>query len=108
MNFAAAGLRIDKWLWFTRLMKTRSEAARYCESRHVRLDGRGIDRAHTLVRPGQVISLAKAGQILAVRVLHLPDRRSPAAIAQTQYEILAQSQLQPTPENRYDSSKLNQ
>jgi ribosome-associated heat shock protein Hsp15 len=108
MSFAVAGLRIDKWLWFTRLMKSRSEAARLCESRHVRLDGRVIDRAHTLVRAGQVISFQKAGQILAVRVLHLPERRGAAPIAQTQYEILAQSQLQPAPENRYDPSRLHQ
>jgi ribosome-associated heat shock protein Hsp15 len=108
MSFATAGLRIDKWLWFTRLMKSRSSAAKLCESRHVRLDGRVIDRAHALVRVGQVISFQKAGQILAVRVLYLPDRRGPAATAQSQYEILSQSQLQPAPENRYDPSRQQQ
>jgi ribosome-associated heat shock protein Hsp15 len=104
MTMVTAGLRIDKWLWFTRLTKSRSEAARLCESRHVRLDGRVIDRAHTLVRVGQVISFQRAGQILAVRVQILPDRRGPAPLARTQYDILSQSRLQPAPENRYDPS----
>jgi ribosome-associated heat shock protein Hsp15 len=83
-------------------MKSRSEAVHLCESRHLRLDGRVIDRAHALVKVGQVISFPKAGHILAVKVQRLPTRRGPASEAQTQYQLLAQTQLQPAPQKRYD------
>ncbi len=102
----AEALRLDKWLWFARLMKSRSEAARLCESRHVRLDGRVVDRAHAPVRVGQVVSFAKNNQILAVRVLDLPSHRGPARVAQGHYQILSTSQLQPAPQSSYDQSIL--
>ncbi len=95
-------LRLDKWLWFSRLTKSRNDAVKLCESRHLRLDGRVIDRAHTLVRVGQTICFPKAGQIIALRVRGLPTRRGAASEAQAQYQLLAQTQLQPPPKKRYD------
>jgi ribosome-associated heat shock protein Hsp15 len=97
---------LDKWLWFTRLMKSRSDAVALCESRHLRLDGRVIDRAHTPVRVGQVISFPKAGSIMVVKVRHLPQRRGSASEAQAQYQWLTQSQLQPAQQKRYDPAIL--
>jgi ribosome-associated heat shock protein Hsp15 len=94
MNFEP-GLRLDKWLFFTRLMKSRSEAAELCESRHLRLDGRVVDRAHTVVRAGQVLSFPKAGSIYAVKALSMPQRRGPAPEAQAHYQLLAQSRVEP-------------
>lgn len=108
MTTESGAVRLDKWLWFTRLMKSRSEAARLCESRHVRLDGRVIDRAHALVRVGQVISFARGSQILVVQVRGLPSRRGPASVAQGHYQILSTSQLQPAPISSYDQPSLHQ
>jgi ribosome-associated heat shock protein Hsp15 len=104
----SGALRLDKWLWFTRLMKSRSEAARLCESRHVRLDGRVIDRAHASVRVGQVVSFARGSLVLAVQVQILPSRRGPASVTQGHYQILSTSQLQPAPQSSYDQSTLHQ
>jgi ribosome-associated heat shock protein Hsp15 len=108
MMHESGALRLDKWLWFARLMKSRSAAARLCESRHVRLDGRVIDRAHAPVRVGQVISFARGNQILVVQVRELPNRRGPASVAQGHYHILSTSQLQPAPQRSYDQSTLHQ
>ena len=44
--------RLDKWLWFARLFKTRAEAAAVCSSRHLRMDGRIVDKPHAAVRVG--------------------------------------------------------
>ena len=55
------GLRLDKWLWFARLTKSRSDAQALCESRHLRLDGRVIDRPSALVRAGSVVSFPQHG-----------------------------------------------
>ena len=75
------GLRLDKWLWFARLTKSRSDAQRLCESRHLRLDGRVIDRPSALVRAGSVVSYARGDDVVVVRVVGLADRRGPFAEA---------------------------
>jgi ribosome-associated heat shock protein Hsp15 len=99
-----SGLRLDKWLWFTRWMKTRHEAALLCESRHLRLDGRVIDRAHTAVRVGQVLSFPKGRHSYAVKVVALPQRRGPASEAARQYELLAETPIDAPYQSRYDHS----
>jgi ribosome-associated heat shock protein Hsp15 len=68
-------LRLDKYLFFTRLLKTRAHAAALCESRHLRLDGRVIEKAHTTVRIGSIISYPWQGEVVSVKVLKLPLRR---------------------------------
>ena len=84
------GLRLDKWLWFARLTKSRSDAQRLCESRHLRLDGRVIDRASALVRAGSVVSFAKSDEVIVVRVEALSDRRGPFVEACELYTDLSQ------------------
>jgi ribosome-associated heat shock protein Hsp15 len=104
MNYSS-GQRLDKWLLFTRWMKTRSEAATLCESRHLRLDGRVIDRAHTVVRVGQIISFPKGNQSYAVKVSALPQRRGPADEAQSHYQLLAQTPIEAARQSRYDPGR---
>jgi ribosome-associated heat shock protein Hsp15 len=65
------GLRLDKWLWFARLTKSRSDAQRLCESRRLRLDGRVIDRPSALVRAGSVVSFPTCDEVVVVRVREL-------------------------------------
>ena len=84
------GLRLDKWLWFARLSKTRSDAQRLCESRHLRLDGRVIERASALVRTGSVVSYARHDEVVVVRVEGLSDRRGPFVEARELYTDLTQ------------------
>lgn len=94
---AEPGLRLDKWLWFARLTKTRGLAQALCESRHVRLDGRVVERASTQVRAGQVLTLLIGGRVRVVKVLALPLRRGPFAEASMAYADLAQDTPPLTP-----------
>ncbi len=79
-------LRIDKFLWFTRLARSRSYAQALAEEGHIRLNGRRIDRAHAPVRPGDLITLPHGASARVVRVSMLPARRGPAPEAQSCYE----------------------
>jgi ribosome-associated heat shock protein Hsp15 len=81
-------LRIDKWLWYARLARSRSAAQALCESRRLRLDGRVIDRSCARVRPGSVIAFADGDRVVAVRVEGIPERRGPFAEAQAFYTSL--------------------
>jgi len=81
-------LRIDKYLWFARLSKSRSTAQKLAEDGHVRLNGRRIERAHAPVRTGDLITFPHGEAVRVVRVIALPARRGPAPEAQGCYEEL--------------------
>jgi ribosome-associated heat shock protein Hsp15 len=84
-------LRLDKFLWFARLAPSRSHAQDLCESRRLRIDGRVVDRAATLVRAGAVLSWPRGDDVIVVRVEGLPDRRGPYAEARDFYTDLTPS-----------------
>lgn len=81
----ADGLRIDKFLWFARIVKTRSLAQALAEKGRLRLNGRVIDKAHAPVRVGDVLSFARRGEVRVLRIEALPTRRGPASEARALY-----------------------
>lgn len=85
----AASLRLDKFLWFTRLARTRSFAQEVAAAGHLRLSGRIVDRAHAPVRIGDVLSFPLHGRVRVIRVEALPARRGPASEAQLCYTDLS-------------------
>ena len=85
------GMRIDKWLWFARLLGSRTEAQKLCESRRLRLDGRVIDRSCATVRRGAILSFARGEQVIAVRVNALAERRGPYSEACLLYTNLLEA-----------------
>ncbi len=86
-----AGLRLDKWLWFARLAKSRTAAQNLCESRRLRINGRVIDRASALVRAGSVLSFPDDDDVVVVRVEGLADRRGPYEEARHLYTDLTRA-----------------
>jgi len=82
------GLRLDKWLWFARLAKSRSAAQDLCESRRLRIDGRVIERASALVRAGSVVSFPRGDEVIIIRVEGIADRRGPYEEARHLYTDL--------------------
>jgi len=74
-------MRIDRFLWWARIAKSRSIAQKMAEAGTLRLDGRRIDRAHAQVRPGSIIAFARGGDVRVLRVESLPTRRGPPAEA---------------------------
>lgn len=71
-----------------RATKTRAEAQRIAETGTLRIDGRAIDRAHAIVRVGQVLTFARGDAVRVLRIEALPQRRGPAPEAQACYADL--------------------
>lgn len=86
---ADGSLRIDKFLWFARLAKTRGLAQAIAAGGHLRVGGRPVDRAHAAVRPGDVLSFPLHGRVRVIRIEALPARRGPAGEAQACYTDLS-------------------
>ena len=84
----AEGLRLDKFLWFARIVKTRSAAQQLAEQGRIRLSGRIVDRSHAPVKVGDVLSFAVHGKVRVIRVEAIPTRRGPPAEARALYAEL--------------------
>lgn len=84
-------MRLDKFLWFARLAKTRSAAQAIAASGHLRIDSRPVDRAHAAIRAGQVIAFAQGPAVRVLRIVALPVRRGPAPEARNCYTDLSEA-----------------
>lgn len=82
--------RIDKWLFHARFFRTRPLAQAATVSGRVRLNGARVEKPGRAVRPGDILTLGKGADVVAVRVLAVAERRGPALQAQTLYEVLEQ------------------
>ncbi|WP_066550866.1 MULTISPECIES: RNA-binding S4 domain-containing protein [unclassified Sphingomonas] len=82
-------MRLDRFLWFARLTRSRSTAQTIAEAGTLRIDGRRIDRSHAPVRAGCIIAFPQQGRVRVLRVAALPTRRGPPAEAAALYEELS-------------------
>ncbi|HEY0111938.1 MAG TPA: RNA-binding S4 domain-containing protein [Allosphingosinicella sp.] len=89
----ADSLRLDKFLWFARIVKTRALAQELAEGGRLRIGGRAVDRAHAPVRVGDVLSFAVRGQVRVLKVEALPVRRGPPAEARSLYSEVPEGPL---------------
>ncbi len=71
-------LRLDKFLWFARVTKTRAAAQAIVETGRIRIDGRVAGRASARVKVGSMLTFAQNDRVRVLRVEALPVRRGPA------------------------------
>jgi len=79
-------MRLDRYLFFIRLVKSRTLAQGLIEEGHVRVDGKRVAKTSEEVRAGQVVALPLHGRVRVIRVTALPSRRGPAPEARQHYE----------------------
>ena len=84
-------MRLDRFLFFIRLVKSRTLAQALIEAGNVRVDGKRVGKSSEDVRIGSVIALPLRGQVRVLRVIALPSRRGPASEARLCYEELAEA-----------------
>ena len=87
-------MRLDQWLWATRVYKTRSVAADAIKGGHVKIGGEVTKPAHE-VRPGEII-VARVNQMTrTVKVVAAPPTRVGA-------KLVAQFLQDLTPPEEYE------
>ena len=90
MDDASAPVRIDKWLWAARLVKTRTLGADAVKGGRVEVNGSRIKPSRD-VRPGDRIELSVGPVRRVVVVRATAERRGPAVEAARLYEETAES-----------------
>lgn len=97
-NGPAPGQRIDKWLWYARIFKSRSLAAKFVETGKIRVKSGAkrskLQKAAQTVRVGDILTFPHGNRIRVFEVKAPGKRRGPAIEAQTLYNDL--SPLMPT------------
>jgi ribosome-associated heat shock protein Hsp15 len=89
MTVAGERQRIDKWLFFARVVKSRSLAAKLAIGGRVRVNRDKIDQASHSVKIGDVLTVTLDRRILVYKVLGTGVRRGPAEEARLLYEDLS-------------------
>jgi ribosome-associated heat shock protein Hsp15 len=85
----AGKIRLDKWLWFARVVKTRALAQELAGSGHVRVNGQRAAAAAKTVRIGDVLTIALPSRVRVLKVRDVAERRGPAAETTHLYEELS-------------------
>ena len=97
---ASSKLRIDKWLWYARVLKTRTLAASCVKSGKVRVNQEKISSPSRGVSPGDVLTITLDRQIKVLEIVELGSRRGPASEAQQLYNDLSPAPVRRDPLTR--------
>lgn len=79
-------MRLDRYLFFIRLVKSRTLAQSIIEEGKVRVDGRRVAKTSEEIRLGSLIALPLRGEVRVIRVTGLPSRRGPSPEARQHYQ----------------------
>ena len=94
-------VRIDKWMWATRLFKTRTIAVEACKKNRVSIDGVNV-KPSRMIRIGDVLQIRKPPITLSFKVLALTENRMGAKLMPhylenitppEQYELMAMNKI---------------
>ena len=94
-------VRIDKWMWATRIFKTRTIAAEACKKNRVMINGVNV-KPSRMIKVGEVIQVRKPPITFSFKVLDLTERRMGAKLVPDylenvttpdQYELLEMSKI---------------
>ena len=69
-----AEARIDKWLWASRIFKTRTIAAEACKKGRVSINGTQV-KPSRMIKPGEVIQVKKPPVTYSFKVLQAIEKR---------------------------------
>ena len=96
-----AEARIDKWLWASRIFKTRTIAAEACKKGRVSINGTQV-KPSRMINPGEVIQVKKPPVTYSFKVLQAIEKRIGAKLVPEilenvttpeQYELLEMSKI---------------
>ena len=81
--------RLDKFLFFSRALKSRTLAQKVIETGAIRVNSEKTDRSDHKVGAGDVLTMSLHGRIVVWRIIDCGTRRGPASEAQGLYEDLS-------------------
>ena len=96
--------RLDKFLFFSRALKSRTLAQKVIETGAIRVNSERTDRSDLKVGAGDVLTMSLHGRIVVWRILDCGTRRGPASEAQGLYEDMSPPALPKSERSPYDAA----
>jgi ribosome-associated heat shock protein Hsp15 len=96
--------RLDKFLFYSRALKSRTLAQKVIETGAVRVNSERTDRSDLKVGAGDVLTMSLHGRIVVWRIIDCGTRRGPASEAQGLYEDLSPPDLPKAELSPYDAA----
>ena len=84
--FEKKTLRLDIYLYFIRIFKSRSLATKFVSSSRLRISGQVTQKSHKLISIGDVLTMTINDNVKIIKVLDIPNRRGPYSEALKFYE----------------------
>ena len=96
--------RLDRFLFFSRAVKSRTLAQKLIETGAVRVNSERTDRTDYKVGAGDVLTMSLHGRIIVWRILDAGTRRGPASEAQGLYEDISPPSLPKAERSPYEAA----
>jgi len=80
--------RLDKWLWFSRMAKTRALAVEMIANGYVRVNGTRTAQAAKRVGHGDVLTIALEHRVIVLEIKGCSLRRGPYSEASQLYRLI--------------------
>jgi ribosome-associated heat shock protein Hsp15 len=90
----ARAQRLDKWLCFARVVKSRTLAAQLVGGGRVRVNRMRVLKPSHSLRPGDVLTVALRGEVRVLEVLAVGERRGPPQEARLLYRAVEEGSRQ--------------
>ena len=79
-------LRLDTYLYYIRIFKSRSIATKFVLTNRLRISGQVTQKPHRMISIGDVLSITINDNIKILKVLDIPNRRGPYSESLNFYE----------------------
>ena len=79
-------LRLDIYLYYIRIFKSRSLATKFVLTNRLRISGQVTQKPHKLISIGDVLTITINDNIKVLKVLDIPNRRGPYSESLNFYE----------------------
>jgi ribosome-associated heat shock protein Hsp15 len=89
--------RLDKWLWYARIAKSRTLATKLIEAGHFRVNRVKAAKGSVTVRCGDVLTAFLQNRVRIIEIVALGERRGPPAEAQSLYRERALTGVEAEP-----------
>ena len=84
--FEKKNIRLDLYLFYIRIFKSRNLATKFIISNRLRISGQATQKPHKLISIGDVLSLPIQDYVKILKVVDIPKRRGPFSEALNYYE----------------------
>ena len=92
-------LRIDIYLYYIRIFKSRSIARKFVLTNRLRISGQVTQKPHKMISVGDVLTMTINDNLKILKVLDIPSRRGPYPEALNFYEDITPIEIIPKNES---------